>query len=439
MAEQRWTTAQVVALAPDRRAVKAARDLASLRTWSEVGSSGSLVWGRCQGSAREPYQITVDVDEPAFRCTCPSRKHPCKHAVALLLIWAEHGDTITEVPTGPAAAGTWAEERRARSARHAARRGAAAPPDPLAQARRQAEREATMTAGLDELDRWLGDLVRQGLAGARRQPYAFWDTMAARLVDHQLPGLAERVRGVGGGVVARDDWADVLLTECGRWHLAVEAWRRRHSLDEAELGDLRAFVGWPRRADEAAGFPRSRDRWVVAGVRQGDDGRIASQRTWLWGEQQDRWAVVLDFAAGGAVLRVAQPVGTVVGDEVALHPGSDPARATFSDEPVLVGDGAAPRGGSVDDAIDRIATWLAADPWRNRLPVVVVDAVLAEEDERWWLQDGAGARLPVHPATEPWLLLALTGGRPATVTAEWEDGTVRPLAVAVGGSEVLAL
>jgi hypothetical protein len=437
MAAQRWTTAQVLALAPDPRAVRAARTLTSLRSWSDLGSSGALVWGRCQGTAREPYQVTVDAAEPAFRCTCPSRKHPCKHALALLLVWAEHGEAIAELPTGaevPAAA-AWAHERTERAARRAV--AAATPADPEAQARRRAEREATMTAGLDELDRWLADLVRQGLAGARRQPYAFWDAMAARLVDHQLPGLAERVRGVGGGVVARADWAEALLTECGRWHLAVEAWRRRDALDDDEVGDLRTFIGWHRRSDEVGGFARSRDRWVVAGVRHADDGRLASQRTWLWGGQQDRWAVVLDFAAGGAALRVAQPIGTVLGDEVTLHPGREPARAVFSDDPVVVRQGAVPAGGSVDDAIERIASWLAADPWRNRLPLVVAEATLAQLDGRWWLQDASGAGLPLHPAADPWLLLAVTGGRPATVTAEWEDGPVQPLAVVAGGEVVL--
>lgn len=78
MPEQRWTTQQVVALAPDAASVSAARRLTNLRTWSELGCTESLLWGKCQGSAKAPYQVTVDLTEPAFKCTCPSRKFPCK-------------------------------------------------------------------------------------------------------------------------------------------------------------------------------------------------------------------------------------------------------------------------------------------------------------------------------------------------------------------------
>ena len=196
MAGTRWTTQQVVALAPDAKSVSAARALTSLRTWSDLGCTDSLVWGKCQGRGSTPYQVTVDLTEPAFKCTCPSRKFPCKHGVALLLIWVEHGDAVAEAAAAADFAGEWADQRGQRAPTRAGRaaRDPAEIADPGAQAKRRAEREATMTAGLDELERWLGDLVRQGLAGARRQPYAYWDTMAARLVDAQLPGLADRVR-----------------------------------------------------------------------------------------------------------------------------------------------------------------------------------------------------------------------------------------------------
>ena len=55
-----------------------------------------------------------------------------------------------------------------------------------------------MTAGMDDFARWLADLARSGTASARHQPYAWWDGTAARLVDAQLPGLADEVRSVGG-------------------------------------------------------------------------------------------------------------------------------------------------------------------------------------------------------------------------------------------------
>ncbi|MDQ4096379.1 MAG: SWIM zinc finger family protein [Actinomycetota bacterium] len=437
----------MLALAPDSNSVAAARGLTNPRTWSELGCTDSLVFGRCQGSGKQPYQVTVDLAEPAFGCTCPSRKLPCKHGLALLLLWVEHGDAVGQVRAVADFAGDWAAERAAKASaiafRHAAGRAARAAAgraeiaDPEAQAKRRAEREAAMTAGLDEFERWLSDLVRQGLAGARRQPYSFWDSMAARLVDAQLPSLADRVRDVGGSVAARDDWADALLAECGRWELAIHAWRRRDSLAPDTLGDLRAFLGWPRRPDEVARFERARDRWVAAGVRQGDDGRITSQRTWLFGQQTKRWAVVLDFAAAGAALQVAHVVGTVVEDGLIVHPGSDPGRVALSGDQQVVGRDAVPTAVRVAEAVDQLAMWLAANPWRDRLPVALAGVTLADEGRgRWWLQDGAGDRLPLAPTIDPWLLLALSGGTPVTLTGEWDGGLIFPMAVTTAGQLV---
>uniref|UniRef100_UPI002458FAA6 SWIM zinc finger domain-containing protein n=1 Tax=Nocardia gipuzkoensis TaxID=2749991 RepID=UPI002458FAA6 len=81
-----WTEDQVTALAPDASSLSAARKLVS--RWQESGQHGAALWGRCQGSGATPYQTIVDLSGPAYRCSCPSRKFPCKHALSLLLRWA---------------------------------------------------------------------------------------------------------------------------------------------------------------------------------------------------------------------------------------------------------------------------------------------------------------------------------------------------------------
>ena len=85
----RWTSQQVLALAPDPASAKAGRALATPRPWSGLGQDERAVWGLCQGSGKKPYQTQVELPEPAFKCSCPSRKFPCKHALALLLLFAE--------------------------------------------------------------------------------------------------------------------------------------------------------------------------------------------------------------------------------------------------------------------------------------------------------------------------------------------------------------
>ena len=83
-------------LAPDDASIKAALKLARPGPWSETGSTDTLVWGKCQGSGKTPYQVSVDLTGPAVKCSCPSRKFPCKHGLALLLLWVEGDGAVAE-------------------------------------------------------------------------------------------------------------------------------------------------------------------------------------------------------------------------------------------------------------------------------------------------------------------------------------------------------
>src|SRR6185312_11440125 len=84
-------------MAPDAGAAKAGRDLATGRKWRSIARRGDVaVWGECQGSGASPYQTQVDLHGPAFRCSCPSRKFPCKHGLGLLLLLSADPAAFTD-------------------------------------------------------------------------------------------------------------------------------------------------------------------------------------------------------------------------------------------------------------------------------------------------------------------------------------------------------
>ena len=88
---------QILALAPDASSAKAGQSLAGRRKWLALGRDDRAAWGECQGSAREPYRTQIDLAEPAFRCSCPSRKFPCKHSLGLFLLLASEPRTLSTV------------------------------------------------------------------------------------------------------------------------------------------------------------------------------------------------------------------------------------------------------------------------------------------------------------------------------------------------------
>jgi hypothetical protein len=433
---KRWTEEQVVAAAPDVSSVAAARRLASPGPWADLGANDVLVWGRCQGSGKTPYQVSVDVLAPAYRCSCPSRKFPCKHALALLMLWSRGPDVV---PEGDAAdhAKEWANQRAERSSKQESRnreRGAR-PVDPEAQARRLAERVALMDDGVADFRLWLTDVVRAGLAAARNQPYSWWDTTAARLVDAQLPGLADRVRTMGSAIHSRSDWADHLLAGLGRWWLVTCAWRSRETLDPDTEADLRVALGWSQPSATIRERESISGPWHVMGAHRTDDGRLQQQRTWLRGTAgpaEAEMLQVLDFAAYGEALATPQLPGTVIDADLARYPGRSPRRATFvSDVRPVAESPELPSGTTITSAVAAAAAALAGSPWRDRHPAVLADVRV--DSDGWSVRDAEDAVLKLVEDAPVWHALALTGGAPADVFGEIEDGRFRPLTVAFAG------
>ena len=99
----RWSREQVEAIAPSPAALSAARPLTTVTRWAGLGCDDRAVWGSCRGSGAEPYDTMVDHVGVVSRCTCPSRRHPCKHVLALLLLWSDGDVTNARTPAGVAA------------------------------------------------------------------------------------------------------------------------------------------------------------------------------------------------------------------------------------------------------------------------------------------------------------------------------------------------
>src|SRR5512145_93009 len=118
-----WHRDQIIALSPDAAAAKAAQELTTLRKWVTLGAGETAVWGECQGSGAKPYQTRIDLDEPAFKCSCPSRKFPCKHALGLLLLYADQSAAF-KAATPPAWVSEWLASRDQREQKQAEKQAA---------------------------------------------------------------------------------------------------------------------------------------------------------------------------------------------------------------------------------------------------------------------------------------------------------------------------
>jgi len=369
---------------------------------------------------------------------------PCKHALALLLLWARGQVAEGEASAFAAAVVASSVAKAAKqateipevvavpapvpSADDGGDAGPVAPPifpdrDPNAG---RDDRVARMAAGLAELDRWLDDRVRTGLADPALARYSTWDDLAARLIDAQVGGLANRVRRLAGVVGAHPDWHQQVLAELGALHLLATAGRRIGSLPPA-LGDsVAAAIGWQvRQADVLAGVPDT-DHWAVMGRSDVREDRIEVRRLWLRGQVTGRWAMMLSFAAYGQTLDTSMMVGTQVHADLFRYPGAIGLRALVGrrhTDPCPATDIV---GCSIIEACAQVGVAVAAEPWIERYPVCMV-AAPARAGGRWVLTDDGGSLPLVEDATGVGALLACSEGRPVSITAEWTPHGMVPL------------
>ncbi|MDX3852229.1 SWIM zinc finger family protein [Streptomyces sp. AK02-01A] len=427
----RWTTEQVLALAPDAASRKAGGRLSTAGPWSDTGSSGAgAVWGLCEGSGSRPYQTVVDVTGPAYQCSCPSRKFPCKHALGLLLLWAAD-ETATERAEAPDWAGEWLEGRRKRSEASPGGSGSGKTADPEAARRRAERRAARISAGAMELEQRLTDLLRGGLAAAERSGYGPWEETAARMIDAQAPGLAGRARELGAIPGSGPGWPVRLLEESALLHLLNSGWQRLDRLPEPLAATVRTRVGLP----SPAGGPPVRDHWLVLAQYDSSEGKLITRRIRLYGRDTGRSALVLSFGAAGRTPQLALPVGAMIEAEVTPHEGAGQLRAEWGEQfgppaPIRT----PPPGGSTAAAVDAYGSALRDDPWLDSWPVTLSRVIpVPEADGGWQLADAdGGSALPVAPSAlsypGPWKLAALSGGGPVTVFGECGHRGFHPLA-----------
>ncbi|WP_375432415.1 SWIM zinc finger family protein [uncultured Friedmanniella sp.] len=431
-AEQRsgaWDRTRVLALAPDDSAQRAASAVPS-SSWQELGCTDrSLLWGVCRGSGSRPYEVVVDPAAPAYGCSCPSRKSPCKHALALLLRWSA-GDLPEGAPT--AFAERWRSGRAGPAAEAVESRPAGTLADPAAAAARAVARRQRVSDGLDELSVWLGDQLRGGLAQMERAGYAAVDTVAARMVDAQAPGVTSLLRALPAELTS-EGWPGRVLEQLAALHLLVQAHRSLDALPDGLAATVRARIGYPTAKAEVLAGPGVDDEWWAVGQLDAVEARLETRRVWLWGRHSRRWALWLTFAVPGQAPDSTVTAGERLLGRLHYYPGSGQYRVVVGErrDAADLGELAMPPAESVPQSRARFAALLAADPWANRMPAVLrVTPVPPERTEPWRLRDGDGwYREVVGPELSLWSLLAESRGREVAVVVEWTDAGVRPLAV----------
>lgn len=268
--DAKLTSSEVESLAPDASSLKSAKGLVKQAKWPKLEYSEHALWGECQGSGKNPYVAMVDMSQPdiAFKCSCPSRKFPCKHGLALLLNFVEHKDWFV-AGTEPPHVAEWRDKRAANAEKKEQRAqekldkakealvkaqeqaaAVAAGKAPKAKSKTLLKREAAIEEGIAELKLWLKDCMRNGLLNVMDRRFKDIEHLKRRLVDAKAPALANILGAALQYDCSTNEGRRQYLKHLSRLYLIASAFENREQLAPAWQSEIARLVGIPTPKEE---------------------------------------------------------------------------------------------------------------------------------------------------------------------------------------------
>lgn len=422
---------QILALAPDESSRKSGKELSNPSKWSNTGCNEKALWGECQGSGKNPYKTQVDLVAIAFKCSCPSRKFPCKHGLGILLLYSRQNSFFPQKES-PDWVKEWMDKREEKAEKK--QQKIEKPVDPEAQAKRQQQRLKKVKAGIEELQLLMKDVVRNGIVNMPEKASGMFENLAKRMIDSQAGGLAQMSRELAEINFFRDKWQSEFVDRLLRIYLVTEGFRSEEKADEPLSDEIRSMIGFTQSVEEIKALNGIKDEWFVLGRHTEPQEQLMVQRNWLMGTRTGQYALVLQFYVRSSPPELNLTPGTLVEAELCFYKALYPYRALVKDMGKV----------GFPDKVKGHENWKAlaahesktymASPFVSSLPYFINDLRLARSGLKWYLADNEGISLPLHSdITQLNKMLTISGGKSFSLALTGNEGDYRPLGILMEG------
>lgn len=418
---------QILALAPDDASRKAGKDLAVPGKWVSKGYSDIALWGACQGSGAKPYQTQIDLVNLAFKCSCPSRKFPCKHGLGLLLLKARKPGEFSKGDT-PDWVKEWLNRRTEKDEKKAEKKDK--PVDEAAQLKRQQARTQKVNDGINELQLWIKDIIRSGIVTVPEKQNTLFENISRRMIDAQAPGLAAQVKELGNLNYFKEGWQSVFLEKILRLYLLLIGYQNQSSLDPVLQEDLRSLIGFTQIQEELKSKEGIRDKWFVLSKQISEEEQLLVEKNWLYGMNSKQSALILQFYVRSQMPALTLTAGSVYDATLVFFNSTIPLRAIVKES--QISQNTVPPEGLKNwkELIGRQTDQTIRLPFLESHPFVMDALKPVLINNQWWLQDTDHHIMPVsrdYPGI--WKLLSLSGGEHQPLSLIAHADTYMPLGV----------
>lgn len=153
----------------------------------------TVIWGECKGSGKSNYKTSVDFlnpDQPVFRCSCPSRQFPCKHALGLMYDYLagkafEEAEVEASIQEKREKAQDRAKKKEEKEEKEKSGRTAGRQKTNQAAAVKKMKKQIE---GLEKTGQIVEDILSKGISAMAGNTVRPYEDLAKQLGDYYLPG-----------------------------------------------------------------------------------------------------------------------------------------------------------------------------------------------------------------------------------------------------------
>lgn len=435
------TEQSIEQISPNPAAFKAGKQLMSTNNWLLLSKSDRAAWGEIKGSGKSPYQVAFDPNTLGYKCNCPSRQFPCKHSIALMLVFTQSIIEANSLNEEPDWVKLWMDKRIAKAEKKEDDGEIELDnqeKNTKATEKNKKKRFEEAQAGAAELQIWLNDMVRIGILELPHKPAKYFETMVARMIDAKASGLAGWVK-----TIAKIDytnvniWQDEALTVIAKLHLLIKTFQNHDNLSPIWQSTIKNLIGWNQSSKELAEDQEAitiKDQWLVIGQETETIDDIVIQRNWLTGVNSSKQALILNFATKFSNFETPILAGSIISAEIAYFPSVTPLRAIVKQqlriedklniEPCYFE--------SLAEVYQKRAELLTLNPWSNEMVILIKNVGLTNDNNQWIMFDSHKHCIPIlknFDIEKIMTWMAHSGNKPQKIACLLRNHQILPLGV----------
>ena len=381
-----WDSKKIEATAVNNVSLRRAKLLAKSSKWHQLSTNYQVIWGWSTVLEHEHYEVSVSLTSNHHQCSCASNT-VCKHITGLLLLY-QKSSAVFKYQQSPKAIQEWFDQLNQNSptlltttpSKRSKRSNSSDASAQKAKEKRWQKRLEWMDTGIQALEIWLSDMIRQGLANVPLEKTSYWTYIASKMMDAKLPSISIYLKETQALVQASSDWSALMVDRIGQLYFWVHSFQNRAQLSEAEQDHLYRSLG--KTIQKKTVIQQNialKDKWLVLGVKKGTliDKQVY-RRVWIQGIQSKQMALIEDFSYFNSPFDYQYTLGSII-DSTLYYYTQKPAQRALLEQADAVDKTALIQWSSYDCFETALADFhldLLQNPWLRTFPFLVRDVAL---------------------------------------------------------------